>query len=97
MDNLLAFADSSIESRTIDLACYMIENKTTIREAAAKFGISKSVAHEDLSYRLPSLNPALYAELRPLLDQNFAERQIRGGRAKQRILREQKAARRVDL
>lgn len=93
MTNFLTIEDSSVESRTIDLACHMIENRTTIREAAAKFGISKSVAHEDLSRRLPSLNPALYAELRPLLDQNFAERQIRGGRATQRILREKRGSR----
>ena len=40
---------SSIEDRTIELACYIIENKATIRTAADCIGISKSVAHSDLT------------------------------------------------
>lgn len=75
-----------IEDRTIDLACYIIENKSTIRVGAAQFGISKSTAHSDLSERLPKINPALYAELKNVLKANFADRQVRGGRATQRIL-----------
>ena len=34
-----------IEERTIDLANYIIEHKCTVREAAKKFGISKSTVH----------------------------------------------------
>ena len=36
-----------IESRTVDLTNYIIENKTTVRDAARKFGISKSTVHTD--------------------------------------------------
>ena len=35
----------SIEDRTIELANYIIENKCTVRDAAKKFGISKSTVH----------------------------------------------------
>ncbi len=34
-----------IESRTVDLANYIIENKATVRDVAKKFGISKSTVH----------------------------------------------------
>ena len=34
-----------IEARTVELAKYIIENKCTVREAARKFGISKSTVH----------------------------------------------------
>lgn len=81
---------SSIEDRTIELACYIIENKATIRAAADCIGISKSVAHSDLLYRLPYLNPPLFEEVRTVLNWNFAERQIRGGHATQKVLARRK-------
>lgn len=34
-----------IEERAIELANYIIEEKTTIRAAAKKFGVSKSTVH----------------------------------------------------
>lgn len=34
-----------IEERVMELAYYIIENKTTVRAAAKKFGISKSTVH----------------------------------------------------
>lgn len=36
-----------IEERTVELAEYIIQNKCTVREAARKFGISKSTVHTD--------------------------------------------------
>ena len=35
----------NIEERAIHLAQYIVENRTTVRSAAAKFGISKSTVH----------------------------------------------------
>ena len=60
---------------------YIIENKTTVREAAKKFGISKSTVHIDVSERLKKVNPSLYNDVRKILDINKAERHIRGGMA----------------
>ena len=37
----------NIEERACELAVYIIENRTTVREAARKFGISKSTVHKD--------------------------------------------------
>ena len=77
----------TIEDRVCDLAAYLLEHKATVRAAAAHFGISKSTVHKDLTERLPKLHPALYREVRALLDRNKAERHIRGGLATRRKYR----------
>lgn len=71
----------SIEERAINLAHYIIDNKDTVRGAAKKFGISKSTVHKDVSERLLKINPSLATEVRYVLDENKAERHIRGGMA----------------
>lgn len=70
-----------VELRAIELAEYIVENQTTVRAAAKKFGISKSTVHNDVSERLKKLNPELYNDVRKVLDINKAERHIRGGMA----------------
>ena len=70
-----------IEERAICLAHYIIDSKDTVRGTAKKFGISKSTVHKDLSERLLKINPALAYEVRTILDENKAERHIRGGMA----------------
>ena len=70
-----------IEERTIEVAQYIIENKATVRSAAKKFGISKSTVHKDVTERLSKINPALAIETKKVLDENKAERHIRGGEA----------------
>ena len=71
-------------TRARELAVYIIENRATIRQAAKHFGLSKSTVHKDLSERLPMANRALYLSVREILDQNRAERHIRGGLATKR-------------
>lgn len=74
----------NIEERAVTLAQYIIENRATVRAAARKFGISKSTVHKDLQDRLPRLNRALYVQVKAVLDENKAERHIRGGIATRR-------------
>ena len=69
----------SIEERAVELAQYIIDSKDTVRGAAKKFGISKSTVHKDVSERLKKINPSLAHEVRKILDENKAERHIRGG------------------
>ena len=69
----------NIEERACQLALYIIENKATVRAAAQKFGTSKSTVHKDLSERLPAFNKPLYEQVKGVLDENKAERHIRGG------------------
>lgn len=70
-----------IEERAINLAHYIIDSKDTVRGAAKKFGISKSTVHKDVSERLEKINHALAVEVREVLNENKAERHIRGGMA----------------
>ena len=71
----------TIEQRACELAVYIIETGATVRIAAQHFGISKSTVHQDLSQRLPQYNKALYKQVRCVLDENKAQRHIRGGMA----------------
>ena len=71
----------SIEERAIELARYIIETKDTVRSTAKKFGVSKSTVHKDVSDRLLKINPILAKEVREILDENKAERHLRGGMA----------------
>lgn len=80
----MVYVHTNIEERACDLAVYIIENKATVRAAAKQFNISKSTVHKDLTERLKTVNPALYRQVRELLDINKAERHIRGGMATRR-------------
>ncbi len=57
-----------IEERAVDLAHYIIDTGDTVRGAAKKFGISKSTVHKDVSERLKKINPALFLEVRTILE-----------------------------
>ena len=70
-----------IEERAMEIARYIIDNNTTVRQAAKHFGISKSTVHKDVTERLVQVNPSLAAEARKVLDVNKSERHIRGGLA----------------
>ena len=73
-----------MEERAQRLALYIIENQTTVRSAAGRFGISKSTVHKDISERLPRFDRPLYLQVKQVLDENKAERHIRGGIATRR-------------
>lgn len=70
-----------MEKRACDLAVYIIENRTTVRAAAKKFGVSKSTVHKDLTERLAQVNHSLFCQVKQILEVNKAERHIRGGEA----------------
>ena len=63
----------------MELAHYLIENRTTVRAAAKKFGVSKSTVHKDLSERLPLYDRPLYLQVKAVMEENKAQRHIRGG------------------
>ncbi len=77
----------NIEERACELAVYIIENRATVRAAAQKFGISKSTVHKDLIDRLPLYNQSLYRQVKSVLEENKAQRHIRGGIATRRKYR----------
>lgn len=67
------------DERAVELGKYITESKATVRAAAKKFGISKSTVHSDITTKLKRIDPALYGEVRKVLDVNKEERHIRGG------------------
>jgi len=75
---------TSIEERACELANYIIENNTTVRAAAKRFGISKSTVHKDVTERLEYIDHTLWHKVRKVLELNKAERHIRGGNATRR-------------
>lgn len=80
-----------MEDRIFTLAEYITEHQATVRGAAREFGISKSTVHKDVTERLRMRNPALAAEVKKVLDQNKAQRHLRGGEAtREKYLRKKK-------
>ena len=75
---------STLENRVIALGEFIAKNKSTVRETAKKFGISKSTVHKDVSERLRYFNPTLHSEVKLILETNKNERHIRGGMATKR-------------
>lgn len=70
-----------IEQRALEIGEYIVEEGATVRQAAGKFGISKSTVHKDVTERLEQINSGLANEARRVLDTNKSERHIRGGQA----------------
>lgn len=77
--------------RCEELAQYLVENRTTVRAVAQRFGISKSTVHKDITQALERINPPLYEQVKSVLDINKSERHLRGGEAtKQKYLAQHK-------
>lgn len=70
-----------IEERTKTLAEYIIEKKTTVRDTARVFNISKSTVHKDVAERIWEIDKRLAQEVKEVLSYNKADRHLRGGNA----------------
>ena len=70
-----------IAQRCMCIAEYIIETKATVRQAAQKFGVSKSSVHKDMGERLPHVHDALAREVAQVLAYSKAVRHLRGGAA----------------
>lgn len=83
----------NMEERACELGNYIVEQKTTVRAAANRYGLSKSSVHKDVTTRLYAVNRSLYEQVRAVLEENKRERHLRGGlatREKYRRMHEQK-------
>lgn len=70
-----------IRERVLLLSNYIVESGATVRQAAVKFGVSKSTVHKDVTERLPELSEITAARVRDILETNKSERHLRGGEA----------------
>ena len=73
--------NDTVTKRCENLALFIIDKKTTVREAAKKFGISKSTVHKDITDKLSKVNLSLFEEAKKVLQLNKSERHLRGGEA----------------
>ena len=73
-----------LNERSVLLGQYIVETGATVREAASRFGVSKSTVHKDVTEKLRRENSSLYRSVKLVLDTNKAERHLRGGEATRR-------------
>lgn len=71
--------NTTIEERCVILGRYILENRCTVRDAAKKYGVSKSTVHKDVAEKLKKVNPQLHKQVKEILEINKQERHIRGG------------------
>ncbi len=76
-----------IRRRVLEITDHMLETRATVRQTARLFNVSKSTVHKDVTERLPSISKQLARKVKKILDQNKAERHIRGGEATRRKYR----------
>lgn len=76
-----------IRRRVLEVGTYILNTKATVRQAAEVFDISKSTVHKDVTERLPRVNRDLARRVKRILENNKAERHIRGGEATRRKYR----------
>ena len=79
-----------IQKRVLEISNYIIESSATVRQTAQVFGVSKSTVHKDVTERLPLINEMVAARVRDILDNNKAERHLRGGEATKRKYKTEK-------
>ena len=72
------------------LGRHLAEKGGTVRSVALLYGVSKSTVHKDVTERLKIINRPLYDEVRKVLDENKAERHLRGGEATKRKYEKEK-------
>ena len=63
---------------------FIVDTGATVRAAGKKFGVSKSTVHKDVTERLKKQSPALFLQVKQVLQKNKEERHIRGGNATRR-------------
>ena len=76
--------------RVLDIAGHSSETKSTVRQTAKLYNVSKSTEHKDATERLPMISKPLSKKVKRVLEQNKAERHIRGGEATRKKYREKK-------
>ena len=73
--------NGNVEKRCIEIGKYIRDTGATVRQAGAVFGISKSTVHIDVTKRLYEIDRSLFEAVEKVLQENKAERHIRGGKA----------------
>ncbi len=73
--------NGNVEKRCIEIGKYIRDTGSTVRQAGSVFGVSKSTVHIDVTKRLYEIDRILFDQVNKVLQENKAERHIRGGNA----------------
>ncbi len=77
-----------IITRVLDEALYMLGHKSTVRDIANVYNVSKSTVHKDLQERLKEIDIQLHEEVDKIFKEHIEVRHIRGGEStKQKYLK----------
>ena len=71
--------DKYIIERVLEEAKYMLETRSTVRDLANVYNVSKSTVHKDLQDRLQSIDVFLHEEVDKIFKEHIETRHIRGG------------------
>lgn len=88
--------DEAIAQRCIAEAHYLLRHRTTIRQTAAAFHLSKSGIHKDMLLHLPQVDAALARDVAALLAYNKSVRHLRGGEATRRRYAREKSRKSIE-
>lgn len=67
-----------------EMAGHICKTHDTIRKTAKIFGYSKSTVHKYVTIKLLTLDRNLYERTKQVLNENFAQKHIRGGESTKR-------------
>lgn len=68
-----------IIERVLKEAKYMLETKSTVRDLANFYNVSKSTVHKDLQDRLQTIDMFLHEEVDKIFKEHLETRHIKGG------------------
>ena len=71
--------NSRINRRVINEALYILDTKSTIRETAKIYNVSKSTVDKDLNESLYYIDLKLYNKINEILEEHIKTRHIKGG------------------
>lgn len=71
--------NKSIMQRVYSEAEYVLNTKSTVREVAKIFNVSKSTVHKDLQDRLKQLDKNMHSKIEKIFQEHVEIRHLRGG------------------
>lgn len=80
--------NKAIIERVYSEASYVLDTKSTVREVAKVFKVSKSTVHKDLQERLLELDKDMHNKITEIFKEHVEVRHLRGGEStRKRYLR----------
>lgn len=71
----------NIINRVLKESDYIVKNKSTVRQTAKVFNVSKSTVHKDMQDRLKIINKNKYKDVIDIFNYHIMIRHINGGEA----------------